>query len=190
MSNAYLIIREGSKWADVFRLVPGESVTIGRGPTNAIVVKDERCSRNHAEVFQASGAWKLRDLDSRNGTVVAGTRLAGDYELQPGDIIHIGNSHLAFVHDLAQAFPDTSTLLKSSRTVDANGQPPGFILPGDPEDESVFETYEPTTITHRRGQTRFLDAPQQRKPTTPAPRSAGPRPSFAGWRSNWPRAPT
>ena len=25
--NAYLIIREGSKWADVVRLVPGESVT-------------------------------------------------------------------------------------------------------------------------------------------------------------------
>ena len=62
MSNAYLIIREGSKWADVFRLVPGESVTIGRGPTNAILVKDERCSRNHAEVLQARGAWLLLDL--------------------------------------------------------------------------------------------------------------------------------
>jgi transcriptional regulator with GAF, ATPase, and Fis domain len=156
MSNAYLIIREGSKWADVFRLVPGESVTIGRGPTNAIVVKDERCSRAHAEVFQARGDWQLRDLDSRNGTMVSGTRLSGDYELQPGDIIQIGNSHLAFVNDLAEAFPDTSTLLKSSRMIDGNGT--GLIVPSGPEDESVFDAFEPTMITHRRDQTRFLGA--------------------------------
>lgn len=155
MSNAYLIIREGSKWADVFRLVPGESVTIGRGPTNAVVVKDERCSRNHAEVFQAGGAWKLRDLDSRNGTVVAGNRLNGDYELQPGDIIQIGNSHLAFVHDLAQAFPDTSTLLKSSKAVDGPPTAVGGEVNGD--DESVFDVFEPTMITHRKGQSRFLE---------------------------------
>ena len=156
MSNAYLIIREGSKWADVFRLVPGESVTIGRGPTNAIVVKDERCSRNHAEVFQARGAWQLRDLDSRNGTVVSGERLTSDYELQPGDIIQIGNSHLAFVHDLAEAFPDTSTLLKSSRGVDGEGLGTGVVVPSGPEDESVFDAFEPTMITHRRDQTRYL----------------------------------
>jgi hypothetical protein len=66
--TAYLVIREGSKWTDVFRLVDGESVTIGRPPTNAIVVKDERCSRNHAEVFQSQSQWTLRDLDSRVGT--------------------------------------------------------------------------------------------------------------------------
>src|SRR5918994_674226 len=137
MSNAYLIIREGSKWADVVRLVPGESVTIGRGPTNAVILKDERCSRNHAEVFQARGAWQLRDLDSRNGTMVSGDKLSGDRELQPGDIIQIGNSHLAFVHDLAQAFPDTSTLLKSAKAVDGPGT--GLVLPVGGDDESVFD---------------------------------------------------
>jgi transcriptional regulator with GAF, ATPase, and Fis domain len=160
MSNAYLIIREGSKWADVFRLVPGESVTIGRGPTNAIVIKDERCSRNHAEVFQGRGSWLIRDLDSRNGTLVAGARLSTDYELQPGDIIQIGNSHLAFVLDLAEAFPDTSTLLKSSRPMDGNGTRAGLVVPAGPEDESVFDAFEPTMITHRRDQTRYLDATQ------------------------------
>lgn len=63
--TAYLVIREGSKWTDVFRLVDGESVTVGRAPTNAIVVKDERCSRNHAEVFQSQGQWMLRDQIGR-----------------------------------------------------------------------------------------------------------------------------
>src|SRR6185436_9410154 len=111
--TAYLVIREGSKWTDVFRLVDGESITVGRAPTNAIVVKDERCSRNHAEVFQSQGQWMLRDLDSRNGTLVDGQRIQHDYHLQPGEIIRIGNSHLAFVHDLSQAFPVLNSVLRT-----------------------------------------------------------------------------
>ena len=67
---AYLVIREGAKWTDVFRLTPGQTVTIGRSPTNQIIIKDERCSRNHAELFLADDQWTLRDLDSRNGTVL------------------------------------------------------------------------------------------------------------------------
>ena len=60
---AYLVIREGTKWSDVFRLVPGQSVTIGRAPTNQIVIKDERCSRTHVELFMSGGKWILRDLE-------------------------------------------------------------------------------------------------------------------------------
>lgn len=152
--TAYLVIREGSKWTDVFRLVDGESVTIGRAPTNSIVVKDERCSRNHAEVFQSQSKWTLRDLDSRNGTLVDGRRIQTDYSLQAGDIVRIGNSHLAFVHDLSQAFPDSHSVLRTAQSVDApeNGDP----TVGPADDESVLETYEPTTITHRRGKSRFL----------------------------------
>jgi transcriptional regulator with GAF, ATPase, and Fis domain len=153
--TAYLVIREGSKWTDVFRLVDGESVTIGRAPTNAIVVKDERCSRNHAEVFQAQSQWTLRDLDSRNGTLVDGQRIQADYQLQAGDIVRIGNSHLAFVHDLSQAFPDSHSVLRTAQAVEVeeNGDP----TVGPSDNESVLETYEPTTITHRRVQSRFLE---------------------------------
>jgi len=151
--NAYLITRDGSTWADVVRLVPGESVTVGRAPTNTIVLKDERCSRNHAEIFFAQGAWKLRDLDSRNGTLVSGERLSSDHSLEPGDILQIGNSQLAFVHDLSQAFPDSSSLLKSSRPVDPSEDAETA------QAESIFEAFEPTTITHRKEQSRFLDTP-------------------------------
>lgn len=154
--NAYLIIRDGTTWADVVRLVPGESATVGRAPTNTIAVKDERCSRNHAEVFFAQGAWRLRDLDSRNGTLVSGQAISGDYALQPGDILQIGNSQLAFVHDLTQAFPDSSSLLKSSKPVDGN-EDSYDAETIDPE--SIFDPFEPTTITHRKDQSRFLDAP-------------------------------
>jgi len=156
--TAYLVIREGSKWTDVFRLVDGESVTIGRAPTNAIVIKDERCSRNHAEVFQSQGQWMLRDLDSRNGTLVDGQRIHHDYRLQAGDIVRIGNSHLAFVHDLSQAFPDSHSVLRSSQAVDRSAS--GEMTDGPTDDESVLETHEPTTITHRRDKSRFLKTPE------------------------------
>ncbi|MEX2317372.1 MAG: sigma 54-interacting transcriptional regulator [Pirellulales bacterium] len=157
--TAYLVIREGSKWTDVFRLVDGESVTVGRAPTNAIVVKDERCSRNHAEVFQSQGQWTLRDLDSRNGTLVDGQRIRTDYLLQAGDIVRIGNSHLAFVNDLSQAFPDSHTLLRTAQDVD---EPTLNETGGQADNESVLETYEPTTITHRRVQSRFLEPPEEK----------------------------
>ena len=102
--SAYLVIREGSKWSDVFRLVPGQSATIGRAPTNQIVLKDERCSRNHAEVFMSGGQWTLRDLESRNGTLLGTEIVRGDLVLKPGDIIRIGRTQLVFVHRLSDAF--------------------------------------------------------------------------------------
>ena len=106
---AYLVIREGTKWSDVYRLVPGRTVTIGRAGTNQIVIKDERTSRQHAEIFITRGAWTLRDLDSRNGTFVGERQIRGDYTLQAGDVIRIAGCYLAFVQDLTQAFPDPIT---------------------------------------------------------------------------------
>ena len=147
---AYLVIREGSKWTDVFRLVPGQAVTIGRAPTNQIVIKDERCSRCHAEVFHSQGEWTLRDLESRNGTAVSGNMIRGDYVLKPGDVVRIGQSQLAFVHDLTKAFADSSVVPTSVLTREERAAPLSF------DDSSVLSSQGPATITHRRGETKFL----------------------------------
>ena len=149
---AYLVIREGSKWTDVFRLVPGQSATVGRAPTNQIMIKDERCSRSHAEVFMSEGQWMLRDLESRNGTVVGEQLLMGDWTLQPGDVIRIGHSRLIFVHHLTEAFSDSTMVAR--RGADEQDEP---AVEDSEDDSSVLAACEPTTITHRRGQTKFLD---------------------------------
>ncbi len=148
---AYLVIREGTKWTDVFRLVPGQTVTVGRAPTNQIVIKDERCSRCHAELFQSEGRWTLRDLDSRNGTIVGDGLVRGDHPLSPGDIIRIGRSQLAFVDDLSKAFPDSGN---ASRNTPISPEDAALETHSD---VSVVDGHEPTTITHRRGQTKFLE---------------------------------
>ncbi|HTU27472.1 MAG TPA: sigma 54-interacting transcriptional regulator [Pirellulales bacterium] len=154
---AYLVIREGSKWTDVFRLIPGQSITIGRAPTNQIVIKDERCSRCHAEVFLSGGTWHLRDLESRNGTMVGGELLRGDCNLQPGDIVRIGHSQLVFVHDLSKAFPDSSHLLRSGGAIGDETVSKMMLPEKLTSDGGVLDESEPTTITHRRGQTKFLE---------------------------------
>jgi pSer/pThr/pTyr-binding forkhead associated (FHA) protein len=84
-------------------------VTLGRASTNQIVIKDDRCSRYHAEIFLAQGRWTIRDLDSRNGTNVGGKLIRGDHPLSPGDLIRIANCQMVFVHDLASAFEDSSS---------------------------------------------------------------------------------
>ena len=101
---AYLVIRDGKKWSDVFRLMPGRTVTIGRSPTNQIVIKEDQASRQHAEIFLSEGSWVLRDLNSRNGTAIGKERVTGDQALKPGDIILIAGSQLAFVTDLSKAY--------------------------------------------------------------------------------------
>lgn len=154
---AYLVIREGSKWSDVFRLVPGQSVTIGRAPTNQIVIKDERCSRNHAELFLTDDEWTLRDLDSRNGTVIGDQLVKGDRILQPGDVIRIGRCQLVFVHNLSQAFSDSGSLLRRAEREERERAQETQLAAASP-DSDVLSALEPTTIMHRRGQTRFLES--------------------------------
>ena len=145
---AYLVIREGSKWTDVYRLTAGQVVTVGRAPTNQIVVKDERCSRNHCEVFLSDDRWILRDLNSRNGTTIGDRRIEGDYPLNSGEIFRIGQWQLAFVHDLAKAFPDSSGIIKAARAAHDTIVDHEHVLDGDEP--------EPAMITHRRDRTKFL----------------------------------
>ncbi len=89
----------------MFRLTPGQVTTIGRAPTNRIVIRDEICSRNHCEVFQSGQTWTLRDLGSRNGTQVNGQRIEGDWELAEGHLVQIGPYDLGFTYDISTPFP-------------------------------------------------------------------------------------
>lgn len=159
---AYLVIREGSKWTDVFRLVPGQAVTIGRAPTNQIVIKDDRCSRNHAELFVSDEQWTLRDLDSRNGTMVGDQFVKGDRVLHPGDVIRIGRCQLVFVHNLSQAFSDSGSILRRPEREEAKVRDTRLEAEAD-----VLAAAEPTTIMHRRVQTRFLESTDEEGPGAP-----------------------
>src|SRR4051794_32907370 len=69
-TTAYLVVRRDDGFGDVFPLVPGQTYTLGRAATNSIVLKDDLCSRDHAEVSYSGNRWRVRDLGSLNGTRV------------------------------------------------------------------------------------------------------------------------
>lgn len=104
-SVAYLVIREGNTWRDVYRLNPGQVTTVGRAPTNRVVLHDDICSRKHSEFFLSGGNWTVRDLNSRNGTMVNEIPISGDCIVEDGDIIRIGESEVGFTYDLTKKFP-------------------------------------------------------------------------------------
>lgn len=104
--EAYLLSWDGTIWRDVVKLKPGHTVTVGRSATNRIVLQDEACSRNHCELFHSQAGWKLRDLNSRNGTKVGSADVTEDYVLNDGDIVVIGQCRMVYVGDLEKV-PDS-----------------------------------------------------------------------------------
>jgi hypothetical protein len=50
-------------------------VSIGRDPTNDLELPDARVSRHHALIWAEKGTWRVRDLESTNGTFIDGTRI-------------------------------------------------------------------------------------------------------------------
>src|SRR5215831_3659101 len=78
--TAFLVVRRDDGFGDVFSLAAADRYTLGRAATNRIVLKDELCSREHAEVFHADGRWRVRDLNSLNGTRVNGDRLTVEFD--------------------------------------------------------------------------------------------------------------
>jgi Nif-specific regulatory protein len=130
-TTAYLVVRRDDGFGDVFPLAGGQTYTLGRSTTNRIVLKDDLCSREHAEISYRGGRWRLRDLNSLNGTRVNGVRLDGEWELTPQDDIYLGRTHLLFVEDMAQ-------------------------LPDLPQHQEDGPESEGVAIRKRLGQTRFL----------------------------------
>ncbi|WP_145265198.1 sigma 54-interacting transcriptional regulator [Calycomorphotria hydatis] len=114
--HAYLVVRDGNAWRDVFRITADRVVTIGRSSDNRIVVPDDLCSRRHCEVFAENQLWKLRDLNSRNGTMVS-DRPVQETVLRDGDVIGIGDFHLQFATDINEEPSEESEQKLQSATV-------------------------------------------------------------------------
>jgi len=77
-------------------------LTIGRDPSNDLVLADSMVSRRHAVVEHRGSQFFLRDCNSVNGSVVNGDRV-GERALRDGDLVAIGAMRLLFRDDPAEA---------------------------------------------------------------------------------------
>jgi pSer/pThr/pTyr-binding forkhead associated (FHA) protein len=71
-------------------------ITIGRAPSATLVVPDAQVSRLHARIDLADGVLCVRDLDSRNGTLVNARPIERPVPLHDGDEIDIGTTRIVF----------------------------------------------------------------------------------------------
>jgi uncharacterized RDD family membrane protein YckC len=77
-------------------------LTIGRDPSNDLVLADSMVSRRHAVVEHRGSQFFLRDCNSVNGSVVNGDRV-GERALRDGDLLAVGAMRLLFRDDPAEA---------------------------------------------------------------------------------------
>jgi transcriptional regulator with GAF, ATPase, and Fis domain len=97
--------------------LPDGDVTLGRDPVNGVSVVDPSVSRKHCLLRRGDdGRFQIKDLESRNGTVVNGQPVKEQW-LRHGDEIAVGDSVFLFLLE------DTEHATPASRVEFDDGHP-------------------------------------------------------------------
>ena len=86
-----LVIVSGSKEGLEISL-PEEQLTIGRSSESGLVIRDDYTSTHHARLLRWADSWVVQDLDSTNGTFLAGQRVSVPTPIPLNTSIKIGTT--------------------------------------------------------------------------------------------------
>ena len=114
--HAELIVTKGSNRDRRFVVRPGQRFEIGRGEVSVLLEDDAAVSRKHARIeLRADGRLFLADLNSRNGTFLAGQRLRPHLptEIPTGARIDIGEQVLRVVLEVTDEEDTRRTVNRS-----------------------------------------------------------------------------
>ena len=157
-----LVIQGGEKRGMHYR-VTGETITIGRHPSNTVALSDVLVSRRHARIIAEGERFIIEDLGSVNGTLVNDqpvTRQA----LRVGDVIILGRTPIRFLHvhapdgmeEEGKGFSVPADILRETDgylTVEIELPPEEPVPPGSlpkPSDSSgLNKAYEHLSILYR-----------------------------------------
>ena len=88
---ARLVVLEPKERRGTTYAIGESAITIGREPTNTIVIADDSyVSGHHATIALVAGHVVVDDVVSKNGTYVNGTRVTQQRALHLGDRVQIG----------------------------------------------------------------------------------------------------
>ncbi len=94
-SRARLVGTSGRRRGMEFAL-SGTELTIGREPTNDVVISDISVSRQHAKMRRGPDGWLISDAGGGNGTRVNGLAI-DEVLLHDGDKVELGSTELQFI---------------------------------------------------------------------------------------------
>jgi pSer/pThr/pTyr-binding forkhead associated (FHA) protein len=100
-SIARLIIREGLGRVGQEILLTDDVTTLGRAASCQVVIDDDFASRRHAQIIRRDEIYWLRDLDSKNGTLLDHEAVMNETPLADGAEIRIGAVALRFADPAA-----------------------------------------------------------------------------------------
>ena len=119
-----LSVVEGAEKGKVY-VFRQTSVGLGTAAANDVLLPDPFVSREHGRIISAGGRWRYRDLGSTNGSAIerAGGRITlsesePEVGLEPGDLIHVGESVLRFELGEAEEADVPEHTLIASRSVE------------------------------------------------------------------------
>ncbi|OGV47938.1 MAG: hypothetical protein A2017_10990 [Lentisphaerae bacterium GWF2_44_16] len=133
----------GPKAGEKFELGP-PGVSIGRETDNDINLLIGGVSRYHAKLEPDGDGWLIRDLGSTNGSKVNGQIISGSYNLQPGDIITLGEQNICYGEkqpDASQkAAQQEKTILNPFPVINPSPSPIVTPLPEKPLFQPIEQT--------------------------------------------------
>lgn len=160
----------------------GPSFKIGRGETCHLRPNSEMVSREHSEISIAGDRVTVKDLGSRNGTLLNGKALTKEEQVRNGDLIQIGP--LTFAVSI-EGVPAPATKAQGGRpgsldeaqqddidswlvADNANPTPdrPSGVYGGE---TMTLETYQQSKGTKPPSQKPAKPSPQSQKPAAPKP---------------------
>jgi phage tail-like protein len=164
--NGHLIVELEGQPDQTTPLITGV-LTIGREPSNGLMLLDARVSRRHAELRIAAGGPFLTDLGSVNGTFLLGMRLSPHQPvpIPDGAVVTIGPFRLTYQSFVSKSGnPHVDASVEANMSVEASGSDmgaelvpsvsadAGAALPGGPSapaDAAGTSTVRPITATPR-----------------------------------------
>ena len=94
--DTMLVVERGVPGVRVFPLTAPVCL-LGASPSADIFVDNPYISRLHAQIVREGDGFRIRDLDSRNGTFITGNRITGDgHILRRGDRIEFAEGQVLF----------------------------------------------------------------------------------------------
>ena len=141
------------------RVRPAARCLVGRAQHCHLVLGDSDASREHAVIFYDARGWHVRDLSSRNGTVVHGVRVKDVVALERGSEIGFGAASNAWVLD--DADPPAARAISQTTGQALLAGPSGLQLPGTAPCEAYVSSQDGQWLLERSGELRPVSDKEQ-----------------------------